>query len=224
MTPTFKFISKASSAVKCSSSLVFKWHQRFSAGDDRVEDQIRSGRKKKIADAAEISRVGDVINEDRRRAVREIGAKLTLGKSTAHRVLRADLGMIKVSARWVPSMLKDEEKQKRVLCSTEFLRRYDREGERFLRRIKTRDETWMFLYEPKSKREAMVWTRSTSPPPKKARTSKSAKKYMFIFFMDMDGMLLQHVVPSNRTVNAAYYQKVSLLSICVLFKNIWIII
>ena len=48
MTPTdtLKFISKASSAVKCSKSLAFKWHQWFSAGDDRVEDQSRSERKK----------------------------------------------------------------------------------------------------------------------------------------------------------------------------------
>ena len=124
MTPTdtFKFISKASSAVKCSRSFVFKWHQRFSAGDDRVEDQSRSGRKT-IADAAEILRVGDVINEDRRRTIREIGATLTLGKSTIRRVWKANLGMNTVSERWVPRILKEEEKQKRVLCSTEFLQR-----------------------------------------------------------------------------------------------------
>ena len=158
---------------------MFKWHQRFSAGDDRVEDESRSGRKT-IADAAEILRVGDVINEDRRRTIREIGAILTLGKSTVRRVWKANLGMNKVSARWVPRILKEEEKQKRVLCSTEFLRRYEREGERFLRRIITTDETWMFLYEPESKRESMVWKRSTSPPPKKARTASQLKEYMFI--------------------------------------------
>ncbi|WAR29180.1 hypothetical protein MAR_002748 [Mya arenaria] len=54
----------------------------------------------------------------------------------------------------------------------------------------------------------MVWKRSLSPPPKKARISKSAKKFMFIFFMDSAGMLLQHAVPADSTVNAAYYQKI----------------
>ena len=97
------------------------------------------------------NRVRDVINEDRRQSVREIGAKLTLGKSTVHRVLKADLGMNKVRARWVPHILREEEKQKRVLCSTEFLQRYDHEGEQFLQRIITTNEMWMFLYEPESK-------------------------------------------------------------------------
>lgn len=44
----------------------------------------------------------------------------------------------------------------------------------------------------------MVWKRSTSPAPKKASTTKSADKFMFIFSVDMDGMLLQHAVPRDR--------------------------
>jgi len=33
------------------------------------------------------------------------------------------------------------------------------------------------------------------------------KKHMFIFFMDNQGMLLQHAVPDRQTVNKEYYQK-----------------
>ena len=40
---TFKFISKAPTSVKCSRSLVFKWHQRFSTGDTSLEDQKQVG-------------------------------------------------------------------------------------------------------------------------------------------------------------------------------------
>ncbi|XP_060582795.1 uncharacterized protein LOC132739160 [Ruditapes philippinarum] len=54
----------------------------------------------------------------------------------------------------------------------------------------------------------MVWKRPSSPPPKKAKTCKSAKKVMYIFFMDCQGMLLQHAVPRSATVNKEYYQKV----------------
>ena len=47
-------------------------------------------------------------------------------------------------------------------------------------------------------------------PPKKAKVGKSAKKIMYIFFMDSQGMLLQHPVPSGQTVNKEYYRKVNL--------------
>ena len=64
-----------------------------------------------------------------------------------HNVLMKDLKKkTKVCARWVPRILKDEEKQQRVLCSMEFLSRYEREGDRFLRCIITTDETWIHLY------------------------------------------------------------------------------
>jgi len=54
----------------------------------------------------------------------------------------------------------------------------------------------------------MIWKTADSPPPKKARTTRSTKKIMFIFFMDSRGMLLQHAVPQGQTVNKEYYQKV----------------
>lgn len=56
----------------------------------------------------------------------------------------------------------------------------------------------------------MILKTPKSPAPVKAEQAKSAKKSVFIFFKDSDGMLLQHVVPSNETVNATYYQKVNI--------------
>ena len=42
----------------------------------------------------------------------------------------------------------------------------------------------------------------------RARTTKSAYKFMFIIFMHMDGVLLQHAAPRDRRVSAQYYQTV----------------
>ena len=63
--------------------------------------------------------------------------------------------------------------------------------------------------DPETKRESMVWKTSLSPLPKKAKVAKSAKMIMYIFFMDSQGMLLQHLVPSVQTMNKEYYQKVN---------------
>ena len=43
------------------------------------------------------------------------------------------------------------------------LDRYDKEGDAFLDRIITGDETWVHRYEPESKRQIMEWTHPQSP-------------------------------------------------------------
>ena len=136
--------------------------------------------------------------------------------------------MSKVSARWVPRLLNDHEKQVRVERSREFLERYRRDGTSFLDRIITTDETWLWHFDPESKIQSSVWKTPQTPPPKKARVNKSGGKHMFIFFLDRQGMILQHRVPVGQTVNASYYSKVSiifynknnksLLDICMLKK------
>ena len=74
-----------------------------------------------------------------------------------------------VHARWDPRLLKDFEKDRRVKESRAFLRRYRKEGNDFLDRIITTDETWMWFYNPEMKGQSAVWNRSGSPPPEKAR-------------------------------------------------------
>ena len=117
---------------------------------------------------------------------------------------------LKVHARWVPRLLKDFEKTRRVADSSAFLRRVEREGERFLSRIITTDETWLWLHDPETRSQSAVWKRTGSPPPKKARVTRSGGKFMFVMFADQDGMLLQHAVPKGQTVNAEYFTKVFL--------------
>ena len=99
--------------------------------------------------------------------------------------------------------------ERRVRDSRAFLRRFEREGNRFLDSIITTDETWLWLHDPETKQQSAVWKRSGSPPPEKARVSKSGGKFMFIMFCDRKGMLLPHAVPRDTTVNASYYSKVS---------------
>ena len=116
--------------------------------------------------------------------------------------------MSKVSARWVPRLLSDEQKATSVECSTEFLNRFEMEGDQFLANIITIDETWIWEYDPETKAESSVWKTPRAPPPKKARVCKSSVKHMFVFFMDRRGMLLGHRVPDGQTVNAEYSGKV----------------
>ena len=134
--------------------------------------------------------------------------ELGVSCSTVHGILTDELGMSKVSARWVPRLLSDKEKEQRVRCSRLFLSCCDVEGNEFLDMIITTDETWLRHFDSETKAMSSVWKTPRTPPPKKARVQKSAGKHMFIFFMNQHGMILQHRVPDGQTVTAAYYSKV----------------
>ena len=63
-----------------------------------------------------------------------------------------------------------------------------------LRPITTGDETWVFQYNPETKRQSMHWKTAESPKPK-AHMSKSKIKVMLITFSDQKGMVHHKFVP-----------------------------
>jgi len=71
-----------------------------------------------------------------------------------------------VCARWVPRMLSDEMKAERVCISQELLTHFEKEGEDFLKKIITGDETWVHHYDPENKRQSMEYRHEESPQPK----------------------------------------------------------
>lgn len=205
-TQTFDMVQKAGK-YSCSRSLVFRWHKEFKDGRESVEDEKRCGRSATLRTSLE-QKVREKIAEDRRFTVRSLALDLDTSKDTVLRILQS-FNMRKVSARWIPRLLTDDQKAQRVTSSSEFLRRYDAEGDEFLDRIVTLDETWLWYYDPETKADSSVWKTPGTPPPKKARVSRSGGKLMCVFFMDRHGMLLVHRVPEGRTINAQYYSKVN---------------
>ena len=102
-------------------------------------------------------------------------------------------------------MLNTDQKRLCVECREQLLKRFEREGEKFMDRIVTVDETWISLYTPETKAQSTIWKTPGSPSPKKFKMSQSTKKQMF----DARGVILAHAVPQGQTVDAAYYTKVS---------------
>lgn len=214
---TLKLIQESSTLPSCGKTFVYKWHERFRNGRLSVNDDDRTGRPSTVI-TSKIDSVRDIIRKDRRSTVRTIADALDMSRTTVHQILTVELGMSKVSARWVPRLLSMEEKQRRVHCSNEFIQRYETEGDEFLDRIVTTDETWLYYYDPETKAQSSVWKTPRTPPPKKARVQRSLGKEMYIFFMDRQGMILQHRVPSGRTVNAEYYSKVCACQLYTLYS------
>ena len=121
-----------------------------------------------------------------------------------HKILREDLHMRKIAAKWVPHALTEQQK----FCRYEtciHLERYQNEGENLLNNIITIDETWVRAYELELKRPSAKWRYEGSPRRQKFRQNPSPVKIMVILAYDVEGVILCHFVPHDETVNAQYY-------------------
>jgi hypothetical protein len=78
------------------------------------------------------------------------------------------------------------------------------EGNNFLDRVITVDETWCFQYDPETKRQSMQWKTSASPRPKKARQGSPSEDNAHLFF-DHKGIVHFEFLEEGRTVNQNCY-------------------
>ena len=69
----------------------------------------------------------------------------------------------------------------------------------------TCDESWIYCYDPETKRQSSQWEHTGSTRPKKARQSKSTHKHLMIPFFWQHGMIW---VPTEQTVHKEYYVEV----------------
>ena len=102
-------------------------------------------------------RLAQLIRANRRITTRELCTELNIGFSALETMV-ATLEYRKVCARWVPRMLIQGHKEHRMQICQDLLNQYEAEGDSFLDRIITGDETWCHHYEPESKRQSMEWT------------------------------------------------------------------
>ena len=108
----------------------------------------------------------------------------------------------------MPRLLVPEQKTVRVQICTELQQRLSDEGDSFLYKVITCDETWFHFFELESKQQSSVWKHTWSPSPVKECLSKSVGKAMSIKKFDTKGIVLNHMVPDKAIVNGDYYSSV----------------
>ena len=142
-----------------------------------------------------------LVQSDRKLTVRMISDELSLNRESVWTILLHDLGMRKVCAEMVPEILSEDQKQNQVKFCKDMLEKI-KDNPDILRQIITGDETWVFQYDPETKRQSMQWKTAESFGPKKAHMSKSKIKVMLIAFFGQKGMVHHEFVPEGKTICA----------------------
>ncbi|KAG5312849.1 SETMR methyltransferase, partial [Acromyrmex insinuator] len=140
---------------------VYNWVNEFKRGCHL--HALRSGRPIEVA-------TPEIIDK-----VRYCATGISHG--TVISILHEQLGMKKLSARWVPRLLTVDHKRNRVTISKQCLKMFQRNvPDKFLRRFITVDETWIHYFISETKEQSKQWISPSEPAPKKAKTVNNILK------------------------------------------------
>ena len=92
-------------------------------------------------------KVRDLVYSGWRIQVEEITQALGISHDSVSTILHDRLGMHKLTARWVPKSLSDEQMATRASVCSALLKRF-RSNDDFFLHLVTVDETWVHYYEP----------------------------------------------------------------------------
>ena len=187
-----------------SYSTVTRYIRFFKTGHMSTKDYPIPGRHIEVT-TQEYAQVHDFIIKDRRTTIKHIVESLEISYGVVYCIIYDHLGLVKLSARWVPRMLTDDQKQIRVTACTELLGRFQHDKELFLKRLITQDESWVHHFDPESKIQSKEWHKKGSRPPKKYKRRPSSGKVMLTVFWDSEGPIMVDFLQKGEKINDDYY-------------------
>jgi len=162
-----------------SKTQVYEWYSRLEGGEMSCEDQPRY-----MADL-QPAKIMKILKKFATQSVQIVVGPLMrfeitgLSWSSCQRMLMENLNMKRVSAKFIPRLLTEDQKNNHLNV-------YYNDPQ-ILSRVVTGDETWCCGYNPETKQAWSQWKTPNSPKPKKGRQVRSNDKIMLIsFFMQIE--------------------------------------
>ena len=190
-----------------SKTRLLEWHRRFKEGREEMEDDHRSGRPSTCRTDENVERVRQKMRSDRRLTVRMIADEQAINSEKVWRIITEDLRMRKICAKMVPRLMNREQKEWRVQVCQDILEQLETEPN-LLKRVVIGHESWIFEYDPLTKRQSLEWKSALSPRPEKAKVFKSKTKVMLIAYFDVHGIVHASFLPQGQTINHYVYKNI----------------
>lgn len=193
-----------------SQTTVYRWHAEFNRSRTTLSDEPREGRPATAVTPANIDAVRELLKQDRRTTYNEIEASLGIGTTAIKTILHDHLAVRKLCARWIPHNLKEGEKKARVDWCKKIIKRFDHGRSKTVYDIVTGDESWIYCYEPESKRQSTQWVFPDEDNPTKVKRARSTGKQMVASFFTRTGHVATVALPLKSTLNAEWYTTICL--------------
>ena len=110
-------------------------------------------------------------------------------------------------AIFIPRLLLPEQKDHCAAVANDLTQTATNEPD-FLKKVITRDEWWVYGYDPERKAQSSQWKSPGYPGLKKAWQSHSKIKTMLTVFFDWEGVVHHEYAPPGQTINKEPYLNV----------------
>ena len=207
---SFEILTQAFGNLAPSRATILNWFAAFKRGRTSLEDEGRSGRQSTVVTEENVDAVEKMVREAPGVTYKDIEATLTVGSESVAKILHTDLRVSKVSSRWVPHSLTDGQKGTCVEWCCEMLQRFGTGNSRRVSEIITSDKTWIYQYDPETKRQSSVWVFPDDDRPVKVKRAKSVGKKMVLTFFGTGGHVATIPLEHQRTVTVQWYTTVTL--------------
>ena len=203
-------ISTAFGPSCVSYDTVRRWKKKIESGVESIKNAPKSGRPKSASRKEIVSKIKEIIEGDDRFTVRDTARKVGISLSTVLLILKKHLKVRKISARWVPHLLTDEQKRQRVKVAKKLLQMFPKYDKKQFANVVTGDETWVHYFETVRKVSNKIWATKHSKRPIIAKRSLSTKKVLFAIIFSGEKVAIKVPVKKGKTIIGKYYKDVVL--------------
>ncbi|UYV79440.1 hypothetical protein LAZ67_17002625, partial [Cordylochernes scorpioides] len=188
------------------NSGIKKLLQRYQKCLDRNDLKLAEFLLKMILgkNAQNVLKITDLIKENPRTTLLELEQDTGISKTTIGRIVIKDLKLKKTPTKFIPRFPTNEQKLCR-LATCENMLEMTRTDPEWKDKIITGDETWVYDYDPETKRQYAEWRGQGEPRPKKSRILKSRNKVLLVAFLDNKGIVHHEYLPAGQTVIKEMY-------------------
>ena len=131
-----------------SPTQVFKWFKRFKGGREEIRDIQHPGRPSTSKTDANIEKVCEIVQQNRRLSIRAVAELINTDKETVRQILYNNFNTKKVCSKVVPRPLTPERKEIQMNICADSLQNTENDPN-FLENVITCDESWFFSIRPR---------------------------------------------------------------------------
>ena len=194
-----------------SESTVKRWYADFKRSRTDTNDVERSDHPNSAVVPENTKKFHKLVLADRKLKLRGIAEELKISEGSVFIILDEHLPMRKLYSKWVPRLLKVDQKRQCIDDSEHCLQLFKRNKKKFLRKYVTTDETWTHYLTPESNQQLAEWTATGECCPKKPKMPTSAGKVLASKFWDVQGIFfidyLEKEEPSIVNIILHYWKK-----------------
>ena len=158
---THRKLKEAFGEQALSQARTFEWVKRLKDGRESVEDDIRT-----FWSTVHMHNSGNdyesALSYPRRQTIHDVCNCFGLSYGSCQSIRADELNMRRIAAKFISRLLNNDQRDHRVQVCTELQEavRYD---PKFLSRVITGDESWLYDYNPETKQKSSQWKTPSSP-------------------------------------------------------------